>query len=176
MCTREGLWSDPIRAYFWPAVNKRPTSLWPSYFLTQPKEILFDPKGRKLKNLGFLGKIFLSQTQTKDGWPGSKFLKPEPITTMYLPLSLFHPLTARPISTKFWTGLPINSGKVLNTSLTLPTQPPDPVVHQATKPKQIIGEKTLLFKKCQTDLISLNFSWAVWNKNGLQSLDLQLNR
>jgi len=27
----------------------------------------FNPTGNKLKNLGFLGEIF--QTQTKDGWP-----------------------------------------------------------------------------------------------------------
>jgi len=33
--------------------------------LTQPKEIVSGQKGKKLKNLGFLGEIF--QTQTKDG-------------------------------------------------------------------------------------------------------------
>jgi len=32
---------DPTRAYFWPAVNKRPTRLWPRYFLTQPEAIFF---------------------------------------------------------------------------------------------------------------------------------------
>jgi len=32
---------DPTRAYFWPAVNKRLTRLWPEYFLTWPKEIFF---------------------------------------------------------------------------------------------------------------------------------------
>jgi len=51
----------------------------PNILLTRSKEIrsqpifdptqsrFFDPKGKKLKNLGFLREIFL--TQTKDGWP-----------------------------------------------------------------------------------------------------------
>jgi len=30
---------DPTQAYFWPAVNKRPTQLWPGYFLTWPDVI-----------------------------------------------------------------------------------------------------------------------------------------
>jgi len=38
---RDGPWSYPTRAYFWPTVNKRPTCLWLRYFLTQPKEIFF---------------------------------------------------------------------------------------------------------------------------------------
>jgi len=32
---------DPTRAYFWPAVNKRATCLWPRYFLIRPKDIFF---------------------------------------------------------------------------------------------------------------------------------------
>jgi len=50
-----GMRPDPTRAFFWPAVNKRPTQLWLGYFLTQPNEIFFDPKG---KNWGFLGENF----------------------------------------------------------------------------------------------------------------------
>jgi len=38
-------------------------------------------------------------------------------------------------------------GKVLNTSMTLPTRYPDPRVPQTPKPIQITGEKTLLYKK-----------------------------
>jgi len=77
---------DPTLAYFWPAVNKRPTRLRPMYFLTQ--------SGReKLKNFGFLGEIFQTQTQTKDGWPDQTQPEqqkswPGPITTthiLYLP-------------------------------------------------------------------------------------------
>jgi len=31
---------DPTRAYFWPAVNKKPvTRLWPRYFLTRAEEL-----------------------------------------------------------------------------------------------------------------------------------------
>jgi len=40
-----------------------------------------------------------------------------------------------------------NSGKVLETSMTPPTRPPDLRVPQTPKPKQIAGEKTLLYKK-----------------------------
>jgi len=72
---------DPTRAYFWPAVNKRPTCLQPRYFLTQPEEIFFDPKVKKFKNLTFLGEIFQIQTQTINGWPnpGQKNLtRPDP--------------------------------------------------------------------------------------------------
>jgi len=69
---------DPTRAYFWPAVNKRQTRPWPGYFLTWPEEIFFDPKGKKLKNLMFLGELFQIQTQTIDGWPGSKIIDPDP--------------------------------------------------------------------------------------------------
>jgi len=50
---------DLTWAYFKHTVNKRPTRLWPN------------PKGKKLKNFGFLGEIFKIQTQTKDGWPDS---------------------------------------------------------------------------------------------------------
>jgi len=67
---------NPTRAYFWPAVNKRLTCLWPGYFLTWPE-------GKKLKNLTFLGEIFQNQTQTIYGWPdptqtGSKIFDPDP--------------------------------------------------------------------------------------------------
>jgi len=60
----------------------------------------------------------------------------------------FHVWTAGPISTKFCTDLPTNSGKVLNTSITLPTRPLDPRVPQTPKPKWVIGEKTLCNVKC----------------------------
>jgi len=46
--TRDGPWHDPTRSYFWPALNKSPTSFWPGYFLTQPEEI-FWPNGKKIK-------------------------------------------------------------------------------------------------------------------------------
>jgi len=45
---------DPTRAYFWPAVNKRPTRLWPGHFLTRREEIIFDPKRKKLKIWHFI--------------------------------------------------------------------------------------------------------------------------
>jgi len=65
---------NPTRAYFWPAVNKRPTGFDPGTF--RPEAIFFDPKGKKLKNLTFLGDIFKIQTKTKNVWPdpGQKFL------------------------------------------------------------------------------------------------------
>jgi len=42
----------------------------------------------------------------------------------------------------------IDLAKVLNTSMTQPTQPPDPRAPQTLKPKPTTGEKTLLYKKC----------------------------
>jgi len=33
---------DPTRACFWSIVNKKPTCLWPRYFLTRPEDIFFD--------------------------------------------------------------------------------------------------------------------------------------
>jgi len=54
---------------------------------------------------------------------------------IYVPASLFHNRTARPISTKYCSNLPTNSRKVLNTSMTPPSQPHDPRVPQALKPK-----------------------------------------
>jgi len=77
---------DSTRAYFWPAVSKRPTRLRPGYFPTQPEEIFFDPKGKNLKNLMFLGQIFQIQTQTINGWPDPTRVKnfwPGPITSFY---------------------------------------------------------------------------------------------
>jgi len=69
-------------------------------------------------------------------------------------VSVFHTRTANPISAKFCTDLHTNSGKVLNTRLTLPIWPPDPRVTQTPKSKQITGEK-LCFTK-----YALNFSRA----------------
>jgi len=39
---RDGPWPDPTQAYFWPAINKRPTCLWPDlkrFFLTRRAKI-----------------------------------------------------------------------------------------------------------------------------------------
>jgi len=74
--SRDGPWPDSTWAYFWPAVNKRPTCLWHGYFLTQPKEI-FLTRRENLKNLTFLGEIFQTKpkplmadpTQVKNFWP-----------------------------------------------------------------------------------------------------------
>jgi len=67
---------DPTRAYFWPAVNKRPARPPLTQVLFDPtRRIFFWPNGEKLKNLTFLGEIFQIQTQTINGWPdpGQKF-------------------------------------------------------------------------------------------------------
>jgi len=53
---------------------------------------------------------------------------------LFVPMSLFHAQPAQPISTKFCTDLNTNSGKVLNTCMTPPTQPPNPRVPQTPKP------------------------------------------
>jgi len=41
-----------------PARYKRLTRLWPGYFFDSTRWDFFDPKGKKLKNLGFLEEIF----------------------------------------------------------------------------------------------------------------------
>jgi len=68
----------------------------------------------------------------------------------------YHARTARPISTKFYTDLPANSGKVLNTCMTPPTQPLDPRVPQTPKPEwRETGEKTLFNVNVQTGTLIL---------------------
>jgi len=69
---------DPTQAYFWIAVNKRPTRLRPGYFLTWTEEIFFDPK----EKLTFLVEIFQIQTQTINGWPNTNRVtknRPDPV-------------------------------------------------------------------------------------------------
>jgi len=66
-------------------------------------------------------------------------------------LNLFHVRTAGPVSIKFCTDFHTNSGKILNTSMTPPTQSPGP---QTPKPIQITGEKLCFTKN------AWNFSWA----------------
>jgi len=71
-------------------------------------------------------------------------------------MNLYPSFTHQISSTKYSMDLHTNSGMVLNTILTPPTQPPNQRVAQTPKPKQISGEKTLLYKKN-----GLNFSQAV---------------
>jgi len=72
----------------------------------------------------------------------------------------FHAQTARPISTKFCTDLPANSGKVLNTSVTPPTWPPGPQGTPNSKTWSL--EKKLCFTQNvqMGDVSSSNFSRA----------------
>jgi len=93
---RDGPWPDPTRAYFWPAVNKRPTRLWPGYFPTQPKAIFFEPKGKNWKIWRFRGNFLKSNpnhkwltqpnpTQATKNWPDTTWVKnfwPGPISTL----------------------------------------------------------------------------------------------
>jgi len=67
---------------YWERIT-RPTRLRSGYFPTRHEAIFFDPKGKKLKNLKFLGEIFEIQSQTINGWtdptrPGSKLIDPDP--------------------------------------------------------------------------------------------------
>jgi len=50
---RDGPWPNPTQAFFWPAVNKRLTWLWPGYFSTRIDEIFFDPKLKKILGENF---------------------------------------------------------------------------------------------------------------------------
>jgi len=71
-------------------------------------------------------------------------------------MSLFHAQTAEPISAKFCTDLHTNSGKVLNTSMTLPTRTCDPRYPKLQNLNRS-PEKKLCFAKIvqMGDLISL---------------------
>jgi len=40
------------QAHFWPAVNKKPTRLWPGYFLDPTRQNFFDPKRKNWKICG----------------------------------------------------------------------------------------------------------------------------
>jgi len=59
---------DPIRAYFWYVVNKRPTHLWTRYFLNRLKDIFLIQR-EKIEKFGIFWGNFQTQTQIKDGWP-----------------------------------------------------------------------------------------------------------
>jgi len=67
---RDGPWPDPSLL-----LTRSKTRLWPRYFLTRPWRDLFDPKGKKLKNLTLLGENFQIQTQTINGWPNPSHQK-----------------------------------------------------------------------------------------------------
>jgi len=74
-------------------------------------------------------------------------------------MSPFHAWT--PISTKFRTDLPANSGKVLNTSMTPPTRPPDTGYPKLQNLNWSLEKKLSITKKVQMDDVSSsNFSRA----------------
>jgi len=71
---------DLTGAYFWPAGNKRPTPLWPEYFLTQLDEIFFDPKGNIAKFKIFRGN-FPNPNQRWLTWPEQQKTDPSLVLT-----------------------------------------------------------------------------------------------
>jgi len=61
---------DPTQAYFWPAVNKRPTRLRPGTFQPNPKRF-FWPDRKKIQKFDiFSGKFPNSNLKTINGWSG----------------------------------------------------------------------------------------------------------
>jgi len=74
---------DPTQAYFWPTSDS-------SIFWPDPMSF-FDPKGKKLKKLGFFGEFF----KPKGGWPNltwSKIFKPDPSLNVNDPILWNHNL------------------------------------------------------------------------------------
>jgi len=65
-CCQAEMGPDPTGAYFWPKVNKRPTRLWPGYFLTRPEEIFLTPREKNWKIWHFYGKF--SKFKPKPFW------------------------------------------------------------------------------------------------------------
>jgi len=77
-------------------------------------------------------------------------------------VSFFHTLTAGQFSPK--TDLPTGSGKVLSTSLTPPTQPPDPGLPQTPKPvqeKSFALDPGWLVYICKSDCLYLCPSFTI---------------
>jgi len=73
---------DPTRAYFWPAVNKRPTRLRPGYFPIRPEDIFLIRKQKNWKIWCIRGNfpnsnpnhnllIWPDPTWVKNFWPGT---------------------------------------------------------------------------------------------------------
>jgi len=84
---------DLTQAYFWPAVNKRPTRLWSGFFLTQADEIFFIRRAKNWKIWDFKGKFsnakpkskMADMTRATKTWPDSTQVKkiwPRPITSL----------------------------------------------------------------------------------------------
>jgi len=82
---------DLTRAYFWPAVNKRPTCLQPRVLSDLTRRDFFLTRRAKIEKFDVLGEIFQNQTLTRDGWPDLirakkmtqvKNFWPGPITTL----------------------------------------------------------------------------------------------
>jgi len=70
---RDGPWPDPTWAYFWPAVNKRLTHLWPDpkrFFLTRREKIeKFDSFRGNFPNSNPNHKWLPDPTQATKNWP-----------------------------------------------------------------------------------------------------------
>jgi len=92
---RQEMGLDPTWAYLWPAINKRPTCLWPGYFLTQPKEIFLTWR-EKIKKFDVFRENFPNPnhrcltrpvpTIARKNWPNPTQVKKfwlGPITTTY---------------------------------------------------------------------------------------------
>jgi len=107
---------DPTRAYFWPAVNKRPTRLRPRYFLTRPEEIFFDTKDK-------IEKFDVFRGNCRNSNPNHKWLtRPEP-------------QKIKPTRVKnFWPG-PITSQKLLTECQNLKLCDHSPVVPTIFQPR-----------------------------------------
>jgi len=82
VCTLE-ISTNPSRAYFWPAVNKRP-----GYFLTRPEDIFFfDPKEKIEKSEIFKGN-FPNTNQRWLTWPDPSSKKLTPLRSNFFDPSL----------------------------------------------------------------------------------------
>jgi len=88
--TRDGSWPDPTWASLWPTENKGLNWLWPGYSLTQPNQIFFDQRVKKLKNWKFWGKFSRpDQSNKKNDLNQVKFIWPGPITIKFWTLYQF---------------------------------------------------------------------------------------
>jgi len=83
---------DSTWAYFRRAVNKRPTHLWPGYFLSQPNDIFLTRRGKKSKNLGLLRGNFPNPNQrclTRHDPSSKKLTRQDPSLTVLINLNTY---------------------------------------------------------------------------------------
>jgi len=117
MITKLEMCPDPTRTYFWPAVKKRPTLLWPGYFLIWPNDIFLTRRAKNWKIECFKGKFSKSipkpkmadPTRVKIFWPGPIITQNKlTMAELHSPKKLRYP----PILNPSWASLVFQTSQI----------------------------------------------------------------